>query len=123
MSERANQRIRHALELKGMRMWELAEKLKISETHFGRLMRSELPDDEQNQIISIINGADISFEHIPLKRRKLHCRGTMERCNQVSTYLDSELLNKMNACIEGTNVSRAEFLRDALKWYLDEAVK
>lgn len=123
MAERANQRIRRALELKGMRIWELAEKLEISETQLGRLMRSELPDDEQNQIISIINGADISFEHIPLNRRKRHYRETMERYNPVTTYLDSELLDKMSACIEGTNVSRAEFMRDALKWYLDVFVK
>jgi hypothetical protein len=123
MAERANQRIRRALKLKGMCIWELAEKLEISETHLGRLMRSELPDDEQNQIISIINGADISFEHIPLNRRKRHYRETMERRNSVTTYLDSELLDKMNACIEGTNVSRAKFMRDALKWYLDVIIK
>lgn len=49
-----NQKIRTALEKAGMRQWELAELLGVSEGNFSRRMRRELPAAEQKRICSLI---------------------------------------------------------------------
>ena len=40
---------------KGVRLWQIAKELHISETWFIRIMRDELPDEKKQQIIQIIN--------------------------------------------------------------------
>lgn len=50
----ANDIVRKALKEKGLKQWELAEMLGISEQTICRRMRKELPLDEQERILSII---------------------------------------------------------------------
>lgn len=50
----ANVEIRSALMKYGIRHWKLAEALGISETHFSRKLRHELPPQEREKILAII---------------------------------------------------------------------
>ena len=50
----ANEKIKEALKNKGLRQWQLAEMLGISEQTICRRMRKELSQDEQEKMISII---------------------------------------------------------------------
>ena len=50
----ANNKIRKALGESRMRHWELADLLGISENTLTRRLRKELPEEEQQRIISII---------------------------------------------------------------------
>lgn len=50
-----NQEIRQAALRKGVRMWQIAEALGVHENTFSRRLRSELPQDEQERILSIID--------------------------------------------------------------------
>lgn len=47
--------IRSAFMQAGIRQWQLAEALGISETHFSRKLRKELPDEEREKILTIID--------------------------------------------------------------------
>lgn len=49
-----NKRIRLAMGAHGLKQWEAAEALGILETSFSRKLRHELPEDEQNRIIAVI---------------------------------------------------------------------
>lgn len=49
-----NEKIKEALKNKGLRQWQLAEMLGISEQTICRRMRKELPLDEQEKMLSII---------------------------------------------------------------------
>ena len=49
-----NQRIKDALTKHNLKQWELAEIMKTSEFSLSRRMRHELPDDEQDRIVSLI---------------------------------------------------------------------
>ena len=56
---KSNTKIRSALEESRMRHWELANLLGISESTLVRWLRTELPEEEQKRIISIIKeGSD-----------------------------------------------------------------
>ena len=55
-----NQEIRQAALRKGVRMWQIAEALGVHENTFSRRLRTELPQDEQEKILSIID--DLSRE-------------------------------------------------------------
>lgn len=46
--------IRMALMEKRMRQWELAELMGISEFTLSRILRKELPEEEQQKIITVI---------------------------------------------------------------------
>lgn len=50
-----NKKIRIAMIEHNLKQWELAELLGIDESVFCRKMRKELPEDEQNRIVSLIN--------------------------------------------------------------------
>ena len=50
-----NHEIREALKASGMKQWELAEQLNVSEFTFSRKLRTELPEDEKQKILEIIN--------------------------------------------------------------------
>ena len=49
-----NVTIREALEKSGLKQWELAKLLKMSEFTLSRKLREELPEEEQNEIVRII---------------------------------------------------------------------
>lgn len=51
-----NQEIRTHAKAKGVRLYEVAEALKISEPTMTRKMRRELPQDEKHHIFNIIDG-------------------------------------------------------------------
>ena len=51
---RANQDIRDSAKKCNVRLWEIADKLGLSEAWFCRKMRKELPEDEKLKIFSII---------------------------------------------------------------------
>lgn len=50
-----NVEIRSAYMLAGIKQWQLAEALGISETHFSRKLRQELPQEEKEKILAIID--------------------------------------------------------------------
>lgn len=49
-----NQEIRRAAESAGVRLWQIADALGISDSSFSRKLRKEFPQDEREKIISII---------------------------------------------------------------------
>lgn len=49
-----NMRIRKAANSSGVKLWEIAEVLGITDSNFSRKLRRELPEEEQAQIIGII---------------------------------------------------------------------
>lgn len=51
-----NEMIREALTAAGMKQWELAERLEISEFTLCRWLRHELPQEKQAEIVAVIDG-------------------------------------------------------------------
>ena len=51
----ANTDVRTTAKEKGVRLWEVAEHLKISDPTMTRKLRKELPDSEKQEIIKIID--------------------------------------------------------------------
>lgn len=49
-----NKKIKIQLAISGLRQWELAELLNVSESVLCRKLRRELPEEEQQRIVSII---------------------------------------------------------------------
>lgn len=49
-----NQKIRIALIAAGLHMYDLADILQVSEASVTRMMRKELPEDEQDRITELI---------------------------------------------------------------------
>lgn len=49
-----NQEIRRVAKSAGVKLWEIAEVLGITDGNFSRKLRRELPGEEQAQIIGII---------------------------------------------------------------------
>jgi len=52
--QQKNTRVRNALKEQNMYLWELAQLLGVSEATITRKMRTELPEDEQNNLIEFI---------------------------------------------------------------------
>lgn len=52
---RANQDIRKAAQEKKVFLWQIADRCQISDTTFTKMLRRELPGEQKNQIMSIIN--------------------------------------------------------------------
>lgn len=50
-----NIQIRTALLQAGVKQWQLAEALGLSEAHFSRKLRKELPDEEKQKILNAIS--------------------------------------------------------------------
>lgn len=50
----ANQRIKLAAAGAGVRLWEIAAELGVTDSTFSRRLRKELPEQEKEQILSII---------------------------------------------------------------------
>lgn len=55
-----NQDIRRAAAETGVKLWQIAEALGIADCNFSRKLRRELPQEEKQQILSIIR--DLSGE-------------------------------------------------------------
>ncbi len=49
-----NQNIRKAAAGAGVKLWQIADKLGYTDSYFSRLLRKELPEDKQAQIMQII---------------------------------------------------------------------
>ncbi len=50
-----NMEIRQEIQKSRVKNWEIAEHLHISESHFSRKLRRELPDDEKAKIRAAIS--------------------------------------------------------------------
>ncbi len=50
-----NQEIRKAAKEKGVKLWEVAEALKIQESGLSRKLRHELPEEEKTKILALID--------------------------------------------------------------------
>lgn len=59
---RSNERVRNELMLRRVRNWELANRLGINEATLSRRLRTELPEEEQDRLIAIIQ--DIQKEEV-----------------------------------------------------------
>lgn len=57
ITSKANQEIREALQNKGMKQWELADMLGISEFTLTRWLRKELTEDKKELLLKAINEA------------------------------------------------------------------
>ncbi|MFR4413363.1 MAG: hypothetical protein ACLT4K_05250 [Catenibacterium sp.] len=57
ITSKANQEVREALQNKGMKQWELADMLGISEFTLTRWLRKELTDDKKELLLKAINEA------------------------------------------------------------------
>lgn len=57
ITSKANQEIREALQNKGMKQWELADMLGISEFTLTRWLRKELTEDKKELLLKTINEA------------------------------------------------------------------
>lgn len=55
MREKSNLDIRKKAKSKGVYLWEIAEKLEISECYFIRKLRHELLQEEKDKIFNIID--------------------------------------------------------------------
>lgn len=49
-----NKEIRCSIGANGVKYWQVAEALGISESAFSRKLRKELPDDEKKTILAVI---------------------------------------------------------------------
>lgn len=52
---KANMKIREEARNSGVRLWQVADALGIQESMFSKKLRTELSEEEQVKIISIIN--------------------------------------------------------------------
>lgn len=50
-----NQEIKFYAKEKGVKLWQVADELKITDGQLSRKLRYELPESEREQILSIIN--------------------------------------------------------------------
>jgi len=50
-----NKRIREEAARRGVRLWQIACELGINDGNFSRRLRRELPEDEQQEILEIID--------------------------------------------------------------------
>lgn len=55
MTTLANQEIRETARRKGVRLWRVAEALCITDAHFSRKLRHELPADERARVLNVID--------------------------------------------------------------------
>lgn len=55
MSNTANAEIRKAAKNSGVCLWQIAERIGVNDGNFSRKLRRELPPEEQEKIMGIIN--------------------------------------------------------------------
>lgn len=51
----SNKEIRDYARIKDVRLWQIADKLNISDSNFSRLLRHELPKEKKAEIKTIID--------------------------------------------------------------------
>lgn len=49
-----NRELRKKAKMSGVKLWQIAEKLNLTDGNFSRLLRKELSEEKKNQILSII---------------------------------------------------------------------
>jgi len=49
-----NQEIRDAAKKNGVKLWEIADRVGMTDSNFSRKLRKELPENERTAILSII---------------------------------------------------------------------
>lgn len=52
---KANMKIRDRAKNSGVRLWQIADAIGIQESMFSKKLRNELPEDEQERILAIID--------------------------------------------------------------------
>lgn len=52
---KANMKIREKARNSGVRLWKIADALGMQESLFSKKLRKELPEDEQEKILNIID--------------------------------------------------------------------
>ena len=50
----SNERIRSAAKSAGVKLWQIADRLGMNDGNFSRMLRKELPEERQRQILGII---------------------------------------------------------------------
>ena len=55
MGNVANVEIRKAVKQAGVRLWQVAERVGVNDGNFSRKLRRELPTEERDKILEIIN--------------------------------------------------------------------
>lgn len=50
-----NKDIRNYAFIKGVRLWQIAEKLNIRDSNFSRMLRHELPEEKKTEIKAIVD--------------------------------------------------------------------
>lgn len=55
MNDMRNKEIRNAMKQKGIAQWKLGELLGVSENTVNRKLRKELPEEEKQKILEVIN--------------------------------------------------------------------
>lgn len=53
--KKANKEIREKCKLSNVTFWQIADRIGCAESTFTRKMRHELPEDQKQEILSIIN--------------------------------------------------------------------
>lgn len=51
----ANKEIRQAIGAKCLKQYEVAKALNMKDSNFSRMLREELPEDEKQKILAVIN--------------------------------------------------------------------
>lgn len=49
-----NIEVRRAAAMSGIKLWQIADQLHITDSYFSRKLRHELPDEEKQKIFAII---------------------------------------------------------------------
>jgi hypothetical protein len=57
-----NQEIRAFAKSKGIKLWQIADRLQLNDGNFSRLLRHDLPAEKLEEIIEIINELSIPKE-------------------------------------------------------------
>jgi len=52
--EQKNQRVRTTAQRNGVKLWEIAQELKMNDGNFSRLLRTQLPPEVEQKILKII---------------------------------------------------------------------
>ena len=50
----SNEIIRRAVQEAGVKLWQIADKLGMNDGNFSRMLRKELPEEKQKEILEII---------------------------------------------------------------------
>lgn len=50
----ANKLVRETAKARGIKLWQIAERIPLADSNFSRHLRRELPDEERERILGII---------------------------------------------------------------------